>query len=224
MARLTSSLRRACLAGLSSTWWSEARNHRMETVMCWRHQVRAQDGVLHFFARLRKTNTASRQEIRSKNGLAQLFDDCPDTRRELATNTRAVVNNIRKEPRTSGRRGQQRHTSASRFHETRRKATGGTQRCGQERRQFARPHHRPSFLVHDPDHTLSALPRPAPSAPGAWTLPPASAPSPPEPPEFHHVRPRKRRCAGSVSLNSLICRATCRRRDGAKASPAAESQ
>ena len=34
---------------------------------------------------------------------------------------------------------------------------------------------------------LSALPRPAPSAPGAWTLRPTTPPSPPAPPEFHQT-------------------------------------
>ena len=67
---------------------------------------------------------------------------------------------------------------------------------------------------------LSALPRPAPAAPGSWTEPLAVATSPPPPPAFHHVRPRKRRAAGPVSLNSWICRATCRRIDGTRASPA----
>ena len=52
----------------------------------------------------------------------------------------------------------------------------------------ARPRHRPSFHPHDLD----------PDAPGAWTLPPAAATSPPAPPAFHHARPRKRRWASSV--------------------------
>ena len=36
-----------------------------------------------------------------------------------------------------GRRARQRHTKTSRIHETRRNATGGTQRCGYRRRHFA---------------------------------------------------------------------------------------
>ena len=61
------------------------------------------------------------RKLKAKNGLVRLPGGCPDTRRELATNTRAVVKNLRMEPRTSGRRARQRHTSTSRFHETSRK-------------------------------------------------------------------------------------------------------
>ena len=132
-------------------------------------------------------------KIQSTNGVVQLPDDCPDTKRELATNARVVVNNFRKEPRTCGRRARQHHTKTSRFHETRRNAVGGTQRCGQYRRHFARgrDHAPPPALFPFPrprPRPLSALTRPAPSATGASTLPPAAA----GPPEFH-ARPRKRR-------------------------------
>ena len=71
-----------------------------------------------------------------KNALVRIPDDCRVTRTGPVTNILAVIENFRKEPRTFGRRARQRHTKNSRVHETRRN-TGGTQRCGKERRHFA---------------------------------------------------------------------------------------
>ena len=84
----------------------------------------------HFFTRLRTTNTASLQEGQSKNSLVQFPDDSPITRREFKTNTRAVIKNFRKQPRTFGGRARQRHTKTSRIHAFRRNAAGRTQRGG----------------------------------------------------------------------------------------------
>ena len=146
----------------------------------------------------------------SKKGLVQFLIYCAITRTPCAQYKRS-----RQKLQEGAEYVWQRHTSTSRFHETRCNAAGSTQRCGQERHHsagggttappracfpFPRPQPRP----------LSALPRPAPSAPGAWTLPPAAA--------FHHERPRKCRWAGSISLSSSMCR-----RDGTWASPARQA-
>ena len=106
-----------------------------------------------------------------------------------ATNTRTVIKSIRKEPRTFCRPARQRHTKTSRTHETLRNSAG-TQLCGHERRRFARGDTTlppPAFfpLPQLPPRPLSAVSI-APSTPGVWTLPWATALSAPAPPAYHH--------------------------------------
>ena len=85
-------------------------------------------------------STMTKNEFRpspSQAGLVQIPDGCPITR-EPATNTRAVIEHFRKDPRTIGRQSTAAPHQDPRNYETRRNAAGGTQRCGQERRHFCR--------------------------------------------------------------------------------------
>ena len=125
--------------------------------------------VLHLFTCLRMTNTPiSLQEIHGKNAPVNFLGDCPITRREPATNMRAIIHNFRMVQRTFGRRARQRHTKTTTNHETRRNAAGGTQRCGSRHFSgggttplpptaffpFTRPRARPLSVSHVQYHPL----------------------------------------------------------------------
>ena len=168
MPRLASSLRRAASPD------SVTRRGPKSEITWRRGQVCGHYGARHLFARLRKTNAASLQKIPSKNALVHLPDDCRVTRREPATNIRAVVKNFRKEPRAFGRRARQRPPQ--------------------------RPMETPCCQWRDHVPAAGLLT----SVPGAWTFPQAAPPLPPTPAALHQTRPRKRRWARSVSMKSLM--------------------
>ena len=117
---------KSCLARLSNTWRSEVRNLQVETTTkCRWCQVSGQHEVLG-------TNSAARlQEVKSNAVSLTSLMIALSRGESLRLQTSGLIENFRKDPRTFGRHAWQRHTQTSRFHETRRNAVGGTQRCGQ---------------------------------------------------------------------------------------------
>ena len=147
-----------------------------------------------FFTRLRTTNTASLQEIYSKNGLVQLRDDCSIRWTELTTNQRAVI-----KKNQEGAGWADVHGSA-------------TPRPPESVRPAATPSEEPSvaanrdviFSAAAPAGLLtfatasSAAPVSFPTSstihtPGVWTLSPSATTSPTAHPAYRHTRPRDRR-------------------------------
>ena len=57
---------KSCLARLTSTWWLEVRNHRMETMQCRWPNSHARDGVHHLGTRSRTSNTTRLLKVQSK--------------------------------------------------------------------------------------------------------------------------------------------------------------
>ena len=129
------------------------------------------------------------KKVKSKNALVHFPDDCPITRREPATNIRAVIKIFRTQARTFGRRARQRHTKTSRNQEARRNAARGTRRCGGGTKRpppackpLPRPSPRPMSAFESPPSTL-----------WAWTSLPAATLSPLRHPTFPNTRAQNRR-------------------------------
>ena len=146
-----------------------------------------------FFARLRKTSTASLQEIFEAKTLSFISLMITPSRRERACDQHTKSYQILRE-RLADALGSA-TPRPPRIQKTRRNAAGRTQRCGQQRGHFAGGGTPPPAIFPFPrprPRPLSALPHPAPSTPGAWTLTRETALSPPVPPtKAPHVCARR---------------------------------
>ena len=132
---------KSCLARLRNTWWKSEWRRRSVS------GARSADNMEYttFSHDSEQPIPPVNKNFKSKRGLVHLPDDGTNTRRKcVRLPDEQSSKNLRKDPKTFGRRARQRHTKTSRTRETRRNAAGRDPALS----PVAGPRHRPSYHFH----------------------------------------------------------------------------